>query len=285
MTSASGDVWIKRDVLAGISSVYADQAEYEKALHYIQMACKEKKHDGLHVIHELNYLCILWLDIGAEKKVLQTFEKIETAFSTKKTRFIRPTEIFDDTNRFLRTGFKYFLKKNYAAAARSLYKALPRVKKSRRFESLIHTYMFIIKTEFARKDYQKAQKVTREFLSYAKRTRCRKYIAQGHLFSAHVFFVKKRYAQARRAAAQCRSLCKRYNLRGLHWQAHYVLGKIGIRQKQYRTAWKDLTTAQEIINTITTELSNSLKRIYLAKMEIMDLKKEISVLKGKDING
>jgi hypothetical protein len=177
------------------------------------------------------------------------------------------------------------LKKNYAGAARNLYKALPRVKKSRRFESLNHTYMFIIKTEFARRDYEKAQKVTREFLSYAKRTGCKKYIAQGHLCQAHLKLLKKQYTHARKAAVQCKSICKRYNLKELHWQAHYILSKIGIKQRQYKKALKDLTTAQKIIDAITAKLSNSLKKIYLARQEIKDLKKEISVLKGKDING
>jgi len=283
--SASGDVMLIRNILIQSSFVYADQAEYEEALYNIQKVCKEKKQDGLHLIHELTHLCMLWLDIGAEKKTLQTFRKIESAFSTKKTKFIRPDAIFDDSNRLLRTGFKYYLKKKYGPAARTLYKVLPRVKKSRRFIALIHTYIFIIKTEFAQKDYQKAEEIIKEFLSYARRTGYKKYIAQGHLFLAHAFFVKKKYAQARKAAIQCRSICKRYNLRELHWHAHYVLGKIGIRQRQYRKAWKDLTTAQKIINTITAKLSNSLKKIYLAKMEINDLEKEIGVLKGKDING
>ena len=285
MTSISGDVWIKRDVLTGIGSVHADQAEYEQALHNIQTACREKKHEGLHVIYELNHLCMLWLDIGAERKALQTCKEIESEFSKKKTKFLRPDAIFDDTNRYLRTGLKYYLKQNFNAAARSLYKALPRVKKSRRFASLIHTYMFIIKTEFARGNYQQAGKIAKEFLSYAMRTGCRKYIAQGHLLLAQVFFVKKRYAQARKAAVKCRAICKRYNLMELYWQAHYISGKIAIAQKQFKKAWKDLAAAEDIIDTISTKLSNSLKKIYVARHEIKDLKREIKVLKEKGIYG
>lgn len=86
-------------------------------------------------------------------------------------------------------------------------------------------------------------------------------------------------------ASQAQKITESCGMKELLWQAHHWLGKVFLKKKNYSLAQEELRKADQVVNTISSKLSEELRKTYLAKKEIKDLDKDLKTTKSKAKRG
>jgi len=80
-------------------------------------------------------------------------------------------------------------------------------------------------------------------------------------------------------ASQTQKIAESCGMKELLLKAYYYLGKVYYKKKQYSLAQEKLRKAEEVVNKILSNLSEELRKIYLAKTETKEIYKNLNIIK------
>jgi len=268
------------DALNNIGNIYWTRGDYEMSLSYYEQSLGIRRQigDKQGQWESQHYLCKLWLDAGDQKKVLERLEeagRIAEAIGTTKMSAWSHID----------TGQAKFLRGFYEDAHLDIQKGLKIARGMKEIDAIIEGLVVTAKLEIARRNDLKASQYAEEALSLAM-DKGRKFdIAQAHLLLACIHLSKRDLQDAESHASQAQKTAEGCGMKELLWQVHHCLGKVFLKKKNYSLAQEELRKAEEVVNTISSKLSEELSKTYLAKKEIKDFYKDLKTTKSKAKRG
>ena len=86
-------------------------------------------------------------------------------------------------------------------------------------------------------------------------------------------------------ATEAQKIAEVSGMKEILWQAHHMVGKFYLKKKRLSFARKELRKAEQIVDAISSNLSKELRRTYLGKKEIEELRKDLKSIKSKPERG
>jgi len=262
------------DALNNIGNIYWNRGDYEMSLSYYEQSLGIRRQigDKRGQWESQHYLCKLWLDAGDQKKAL---ERLEEAGRIAEAIGITKMSAWSHID----TGQAKFLRSFYEDAHLDIQKGLEIAREMKEIDAIIEGLVVAAKLEIARRNDLKASQYAEEALSLAM-DKGRKFdIAQAHLLLACISLSKGDLHKAESHASKAKKIAEVSGMKKLLWQAHHWLGRVFLKKKNNSLAQEELRKADQVVNRISSKLSEELRETYLAKKEIKEIYKDLNIIK------
>ncbi|MHA2601282.1 MAG: ATP-binding protein [Candidatus Thorarchaeota archaeon SMTZ1-83] len=264
------------DALSNLAQVHYDRAEYQDALHCYEESLSIHRQIG----HEdgewesQHRLSRLWLEMGDRKK---TLEKLEETIRISKTIGTRQRRVWSHID----SGLAKFIRGAHEDALLDVQQALVVAKETKEIGAIMEGLRVETQIENASGHTLQALQHAQEALSLAMEKERKPDVAQTRLLLAWVYLLKGDLAEAEDHARQVVDIAGACGMREHLRQACHYLGKIFLMEKDYSAARKELERAEDIVETISSNLSEELRKTYCAKAELTELRKDLKISTSK----
>lgn len=254
------------NALINAGNAYLNRGDYQAALDYHEqsLAIHRQIRHKAGQWESLHYLSKLWIDVGNTEKALKSLEEAGRIAQAIGTRSMRAQLQID-------MGTVHILKDSRDRAQEDILRGLEFAKEMRKVEATSEALGIAAALELARNNESQAHRHAEELLNLAEATGRTPDAARAHLLLAGIYLIQGDLREAESHASEAGERARECGMKELLWQAHYRLGEVYIRREEYKQARGELEKAEEVIGTISSQLSDDLRATYLARDLIEEL--------------
>ncbi|KPL05788.1 hypothetical protein AMJ71_10985 [candidate division TA06 bacterium SM1_40] len=258
------------NALINSGNAYLSRGEYQAALNYHEQALAIHKQIGHKAgqWESLHHLCKLWMDVGDKEKALKSVEEAGRIAEAIGTRNMRARLRID-------MGMVHLLRHSPDRAHGDILKSLEFAREMRKVEATSEALGVAAALEVAAKNEPEALRHAEELLNLAEATGRVPDTARAHLILAGIHLIQGDLRQAQSHASEAGQRARECGMNELLWQAHHRLGEVYLRREEYSQALDELENAEQVIGTISSQLSDELRPTYLARDLIEELHKNL----------
>jgi tetratricopeptide (TPR) repeat protein len=236
---------------------------YQSALEIaLQIGDKEGQWDSHH------YLGTFWLDVGACDRAIESLEEAERVARALGTRRMCGFSLIDRSLSKLVVG-------SLGEAHQAIQKGLQIAVELQEVQAILDGLVVAARVEIERKNVAKAREFAERALTIASEKERMPDSAHAHLLLARIHFMTGDLSQSAFHANQAFEVAEACGMKEILWQAYHYLGKVLLKRGKHSKAQENLKAAQQLVTTISSDLSDELSRFYLVRTEVRGLYEDL----------
>jgi len=273
----SGQIGDKRNsgvLFSNIGLLHRYRADYSLALKYYMQSLEVHQEIGNREgqWEAFRHLCRLHLDVGELQKALEMFEEARKMSLELGVGGRRAWFLIDE-------GMMEFTRGNLKTAHLRSDEGVGIAREMNDIDATIEGLLVAARIEIRRREESKAGDTAGEALKLASEKARIPDVAQAHLLLSHIGLLALDLGRAESHGREAIRIAQKSGLRELLWQAHSGLGRVFLKKKQRSLAKIQLEEAEKVMSTIASKLDEKLRKIYLSKKEIKELRRDVRNIK------
>jgi tetratricopeptide (TPR) repeat protein len=257
-------------LFSNIGLLHRYRADYSLAFRYYMQSLEITQEIGNREgqWEVLRHLCKLHLDVGELQKALEMFEEarkmsIELGIGGRRAWFL------------IDEGMAEFVRGNVKTAHLRSDEGVGIAREMKDVDATIEGLLVAARIEIRRREELKASDTAGEVLRLASEKARIPDVAQAHLLLSHSGLLTLDLGRAESHARDAIRVAQKNGLTELLWQAHHDLGRILLKKRERSLAKMQLEKAEKIVTTIASKLDERLRKSYLSKKEIKQLRRDL----------